>query len=69
MRDTDLLWEELSLDPDFIETRKRDFKQFIDYIEESQPKKEPLWKTYLKEGLKEINEEHKKRFGKNHIYK
>lgn len=61
MRDIDLLWEELSMEPEFIETRKRDYQQFIDYVEKSQPKPEPLWKTFHREGLKLINEETKKR--------
>jgi hypothetical protein len=63
-RDIDLLWEELSLDPEFIKTRNQDFQQFIDYVENSQqqpqPKKEPLWKTYHREGLKRLNEQQKK---------
>jgi hypothetical protein len=62
MTDVDLLWEQLSMEPEFIETRKKDYQQFIDNFEQPQPKKEPLWKTYLKEGLKDLNEGHKKRF-------
>lgn len=59
-RDIDLLWEELSLDPDFIKTRNENLQQFIDYVEKPQPKKEPLWKTYHREGLKRLNEEQQK---------
>lgn len=61
MRDIDLLWEELSMEPEFIETRKKDFQKFIDNFEKPQPKPEPLWKTFHREGLKLINEETKKR--------
>jgi hypothetical protein len=44
-RDIDLLYEEMVLDPEYIERKNQ------------QPKKEPLWKIYHREGLKRLNQQ------------